>query len=389
MKLKEFIDRHTKHLSQSMIDKRAKEFRHRLFNKDRVVVDWLSSPLQGVHVITWTDKDKSNLFDTFGVDIRSFEMDIPHIDGINMDFKVSSNPIYILCTILMHRIIGYKKDDEVIENLFLIEAFRIVTSAYSNYYKYPVDEYTARRVYDRLSKKHLIKQLGNNYKVLVYKSQYLKRGTDNYKKLKKLDIDNLILIINSVSGSVRQYIHSAFLVLLDIVENDESGEISIYDNEGKMLEIQNNTKMYYEYIEKILINRHMLIDKEVINLVGEVLKIDVTGVDKVLLALHDEFRENPDEILKLVDEIVNATLYYLYKNEFYPPYDQSIPTLIAYLKAYWSNSRVKNEDMKMAKQRVTNVIIKRLKIVRLQTLMKFSILVCIYLFLMATLMHKR
>lgn len=389
--MKKFIDKHLGSLKSSKVKKISLELRHKLYSKDRDIISWSGSPLQGVHRISYTDKDLDAIFVSFGVDKFSFKKDIPNITGINPEFRVSTTPEYVLLVSIMIKIIKDKVDDEAtLKNLHLIFSFRVTTSAYSNYYSYLVEEKTARLVYDRLSKKFLIKKLGSNFRVLDYKTQYIFEGTKNYKYLQKGGIDEAVLVMNSISNSIRQFIHSGFLALLEVNEsNDSVSTTTTLNKEGESISIANNTRVYYESIERILYNKDLLIDTGVITLISEVTNTNTSEVPRVLEYIHESLKTDARESIKLVNKIVTGTLYYLYQNDFYPPYGRDIKTLIQYLKNYWSNSKVKNPDVLAAKQIVRTFMIKGLKMKAGPLINGTAIIVTVYLFLMGVIQTKK
>jgi len=391
MKMKDFIDKHFGNLKIKTIHKIAKNTRHSVYSKDREVINWSPSPLQGVHQITYTDRDRDMIFKAFEVEYFEFKRDILNIDGLNTDFNVSTTPAYVLTIVLIHLLI--KNDEykeETITNLFLINSYRVITSAYSNYYSYPVEESIARLVYDRMSKKFLIKKLGSNFALLTYKSKYLFKGTTTYEQIKICDADNLTLATNFCSNTVRQYIHTGFLALLDVLDsNDKTIGTSLLNGDNEVIDISNNTKLYYENMERALFNKDILMDNDVIELLGEVLKVNTKHMPASLTALHQLTISDPEKPLKLINDIISGTLYYLYKNDFYPPYSRDIGMLIKYLKAYWSNSKVKNENVTSAKEIMSGIIIKDLKIHRIQTVNGLTVLTCVYIFLIGILLTKK
>lgn len=391
MKLNEFIKKHLGTYKLDKLSNDSKYIRHYLYSKDRNVVSWVSSPLQGVYPISYTDRDRDVVFGTFGINYIEFKRDILSIDGINPDFNVSTTPEYVLCTILMHLTVknGLKDEKEILENLFFIMAFRIITSAYSNYYQYPVDEKIAREVYNRMSKKFLLKKLGSNYMVIKHKSKLVMEG-DKYKELKRGRVDDLVLVMNAISTSVRQYIHTGFLILLEVLETGptEAKSSAMNIEDGEFLGIENNTRRYYEAIEKILANKQLLMNRDVLYLINDVLHVKIDKVPNVLEKLHEDFKKDPKKTIKFIDDIVSGTLYYLFRNDFYPPYEHNITLLITYLRAYWGNSKVKNEHIVNAKKTLFEIIIKECGIRRPQTVMQIVNVVTIYLFVLAVIHTK-
>jgi len=388
MKLEQFNKKHIN--SKLKINRIVTKYMHEIFGKNKENIDWLSSNLQGVHKISFTDSDVSRLFKELDIDEAEFEHDISKIDGIIKEWKTSTIPFNVLLATLMHNVIKNKGTDADLNKLFMVLAFKIVTSAYSNYFKYQVDEPTARLVYDKMSNKYLIKKLGSNFAVLNFKAQYIYDGTKNNKFLKEFDVESMVLALNSISGSVRQYIHTGFLLLLEVLEGDNSSStISLYNSEGRMSEITNDNKMYYNNMERVLISKSLLYNRQIMGLVSEIVNIDSHLITKTLDAMRARLMKNPDEVLSIGANIVDSTLYYLYRTEFYPPYDESIDTLINYLQSYWKNSKVRNEEMHLAKNAIQKIILEDTGIHRMPIVVKTSISVSIYLFLLSVLLTKR
>lgn len=389
---KKFISKHTGHLdfSKKKHQTLVHNLLHFILSKNKQNIEFMQSPLIGVHKISFTDSDTKHIFDTLNIDFNDFSRDIPKIKGIVEEWKTSTIPANVLGTVLMHKIINEANGNErLLRDVYVITTFKIFTSAYNNYFRYPVEEQVARTVYDKLSRKFIIKRESSNYKVFMVKSEKILKGTTLYDRLKTSDIEEHVLAINAISGSIRQYLHTFFLALLDVLENgDKATLISVIDDTGKVIGLENNNRIYYENIERILMNKDILINRTILDLMAEVLDTGIGDTPEVLETMYTIMHKEPKKILTLIDDIVNSILYYLYQNEFYPPYNENIGTLIIYLKQYVSNSKVKNKDLLAAKSAIQHIIIEELGIHRHQAVVKTSILVIIYLFLYATVLNK-
>ena len=106
----ELCEEYTAHLSYDLdLAKKIEEFKLKWSYKNDDHLEFLASNLTGVHVIRFSARDEEMLYrDVFGVDKDDFEYELWRTPGINKNFKVSSNPTFMLLMFMAHKYLNTK-----------------------------------------------------------------------------------------------------------------------------------------------------------------------------------------------------------------------------------------------------------------------------------------
>jgi len=397
MTLKTFYTKYFNNKSAKKVRDIVIEYWNSLMIKNHNTIEWLSSPYIGHIKITITDSEKEDLYHMLDINPDEFMLDIRRIKGLVQSRKVSTEPFNILCILIMKYLydssLPEKQKREALQTTFYIMGYRIIVSAYSNYFEPPIDLNLAKRVLDMMSNKYDIKALGSNMAVLESKSKMILPKGVLDKKFKRFSVDDMVYIANAISGYLRGTIKSAKALTMSLKEQNEAVDtISIHldTDDGETLKIAMNTiSEYYNIGKQLIISRDDFINNPLIDIMVTILP----GVDdKVLIKILEHFSrealDNPRGAFDIIDTIVDGTIEYLFKTNHYPPYDESLPALVKYLKSYWSNSKVKNPYIIDTKKRIQSIIISGVGIKRKTDITKYSILVPIYIFLRIVLYKK-
>ena len=121
-----------------------------------------NTPLLGVHLAHFFNKDQLHVFDIFGIDREEFEKASHQSPDINPKWHVTSDPFNLFCVWVIH---NYMKDTSLSKSLKregmmamgMLLSYKFFTSLTNHYFPYKANENVMRYTIDHLSGKYLIK----------------------------------------------------------------------------------------------------------------------------------------------------------------------------------------------------------------------------------------
>ena len=375
--VKEFF---TYHLSNFKINKHLikdiRKFRLKWMTKNDEYINFLNGNLIGVYNISFSVLDDAEFMENVLKIDNYNELQeliiakrdnkgnlLEGTDGIEKNFKIGSNIIYQIIIYLLYLIYNDKhlsssdKEDGMRE-LCLIMQYRMFTSLYNWYFKYKISEAVANTLYSKLSNKFLIKQLDTWQDVFEVRGEscYKKDGI-NLDRLKKYNSESAVRIASDIQVKIREQLKQIYMVLIEILENDEVIDIekaTYVGGERNEEQLNDVNKGYYIYVNNALDAASSLnnfID-------GDLLDITVSlynKVDRNLLYefIKDMLDENFLEHKKLNDiisTILNESFQYLVRIDINIEDRRNLSEALVSIKQYWSSSKVKNENMDKVKE---------------------------------------
>lgn len=378
---------------------RISKFKLAMITKDNTNSDFMTSPYIGLHNIRFTDEDVYNFFFICGMDKDDVMHNINKLEYLKPNWKVATNPFNFICVTLIEEAYNSKlpkkyKEDMII-SLGIIYQFKLLTSIYSHYFDYNEDISVVKAAYESLYKYSLHKKLGSNYAVLEHRARLLITNKTHYSKLKKGGIKDIVYIINDMSGALRSTVQSWYKYLNKVKEDNKNiGNVSIVtrgEDGEHMTDINDLHTKYSNTIIDTLISRDDWIDINRIDLILEFApNISRERIVSILESIREDYlKNNPDEVIDLIHDIVNVNIKYIYLNKrLYPPYMESIALIIKYLKGLWSSSGAKDKRVKKTKTKLIKKITKVAGIKNKQVLTYSSIIISIYIFLLAITENK-
>lgn len=360
MKLKEYL---LSRFHGMNVDKKLMKnmitFKYQWINKSMVHVDYLTSNLVGVHPIRFTEEDDDNLFfNVLRLDRQDVQDELYKLDDVYKDRIVASNATYImLCYIMsltIHSKLSKKDKETMLETLYEIMVYKMVSSILFRYFPFPLDIDIATTVYELLTRKYLIKKLGSWDAVFKYRSKDVKTGGLHFERLRKYDMYDIV--INDIQGRYRS-IHKELYAVINKVIEDKDKRISIslntttLDGDETLGDIENIAKRDYDYIFDIVGKKEDFVKGQLVNLIVEIYKnVDGKELTLVLNSISDNYLKNKRDVDKLIDYSLKASISYLHSKKINPPYDERAVAVIRHLKGLWSGSRVSDRRVKEAKE---------------------------------------
>ena len=336
-------------------------------NKSNDYTQFLGSNLTGVHVIRFSDYDEDKLFvDLLNVDKTTLETELHNLKEVKKERNISSD-VYYLTTIYMiyltsiSRIPQELKNDIIEEHYYLL-AYKMMSSLYTHYFKFPVEPSIAKAVYEKLSNHFIIKTEGSWQKVFEYRAKNdILPGGLWYKRLVKFDTNMAIKIANDLQGRLREILKFIYKVLIQVKDanskissssliesDDESGE-SIKDN-------PNRSDTHIAYLTSIFNKTTDFVNDDLIYLINQFYKnVNVEHLTKTLRYMSENIELNKEKF-NVVETILLNTFEYINKKDITHEYNKHIGVILLYIKGVWSTSSVKDKDIIECKKYLNEVV---------------------------------
>ena len=404
----ELCEKYTEHLNFDLdLAKKIENFKLQWISKDDDHLDFITSNLTGTHVIRFSARDEEMLYtDVFGVDKDNFEYDLWKVPGINKNFRVSSNPTFILLMYLCHMYLKSKLSKQNIEivvtNLYMLFAFKVLGSIYSNYFKYPCDRATAKMVYERQSDRYLLKKYGSWQAVLEYRARdlYNPANSDiNVKRIKTFSTDDVVKLLNDLQGRIRDIIKNVYVIISNVKEDGTTiGDSSLIgiggeDNEEIIKDTDNKILSYIKYINNIFSTPVDFVQDDLLDLIRD--KKLCPGVDKNMLKAVLIHISSNDSMYLVKDKInipeylISNAMGYLTNKGLTTNMSNRLYEVFISLKAYWSSSSVKDPILKKIKAFYTDEVIAATGKRTTYIVATYVIAVLLYIFIRAYRMSKK
>lgn len=345
-------------------------FRIGWMTKSSDYIDFLGSNLLGVHVIRFSTQDDNKLmkdilrintdelqkkYDKFYKEYLIFRGDK------NLDVKRSTgtNVIYLTIIYLIHRFLTTNKLNSIMalkgaKELCLILQYKMFSSRYTRYFnRYNVNEPTATTVYEKLSKKYLIKRLESWQDVFEYRSnECLNKDNKSYFRLVTfMDLDGELVLTN-LKTKINSSISEIFQVLLTVIQDKEiiKTEAMIKegdeDEESSIREITDSKTNVINYIKDIANNTNNFINTDLVKIILELTtNITEQQLYKFLSCMSDTEFVKHKTLMYIVEQSMVINYEYLMRNNISLSNRENIPRALIMVRNYWSSSKVKNKDM--------------------------------------------
>jgi len=385
--VEKFFDENLKHvLFTSSLVRRLKNFRLEWVIKNEDHIEFLGSNLLGVHKIIFSSQDDDKLLeDIYGItDPDKLQKELYTLKGMSKKYKVGSNLIYQLLVYTMYRFLNNdtlnsNQKEEGITTCGLIMQYRMITSIYFRYFKYPVSKAVAIETYERYSYKFGIKQKKNWQNVFIDRCKSItdKHGI-NRKKLERYTEEDALRIVTDIQTKLRRSIVTMYKVMLEVLEEentlkqlsdviiDATGEKSIADNDNVIINIKHN-------INNIIYRENDFINNEIVNIVLAINKnVDydnfikylryVSNKDnhkdinkKILKKLDYNLKEVKDPFIAIINDIININTSYLQRTGININDRSKIPNAIISIKNYWSSGIINDNRVNIIKQYLIDI----------------------------------
>lgn len=377
----------------TQLAKRITAFKMAMISKSNVNSDFMASPYIGAHKIRFTDEDRYNFFFAIGIDEEDVKSGLKQIEHIKDSHKTTRETMNFTSMLLIEATynssLSGKVKDNMIIDLAIIMQFRMLTSMYSRYFEYIEDISIIKTVYEKLYNYNLNKQYGSNYAVLDHRARMLIDNKAHVKHLRKGNVEAIAYLITDMSGALRSMLKIWYKYLIEVKEETErvqNTSIIVRGEEGEKIgNVEDSHAKYLATIQDKIGNEYEFINESRIELLLELIpRLSKGKVKSVLRYMHKEYMKDPHNVSKLLEEIVEVCIRFLYVNKtLYPPYASRTGLIVKYLKNLFSSSNVKDSNMKEVKMKLVEVSKDSLGSRNKQTNMSMAIVIAVYVFMIS------
>lgn len=344
-------------------------FRIGWINRNNEHMDFIGSNLLGVHTIKFTVLDEETLFmDILDINESKLKKDLMSLEDIDPSRRTTSNVVYLTLTYLMHGFMTSKHlnnslKEHAVKEIYFIFAYKAMSSLYSHYFKYPVKKDIAIAVHEKLSNKFYIKKYNTWQEVFNKRADVLTKDGLHFDRVKEFTTYDATRIIMDLQGRLRDTVKIMFLLILDVVNNNESirsTTLDVMDEDGEehVRDIIDRPDIYARYIKSIVFKHSDFINVDLMYVVNNL--IDLQG-NKSLYIVLNHISENSISKRKdtdlIIDNSLNLSIAYLSKLNIVKDYESNLSNILNILKNYYNGSRVKDRDMDNLKKVLKKVYI--------------------------------
>jgi hypothetical protein len=342
---------------------KVKKYTNWLITKNNDNISFFSTQYIGVYPIRFTDSDKDAFLYIFNIEAKEIEKEIKKLDGINTSWKVSTEPVYLTALYVIHLLVKYKVKDseECIKNLSLVMQFKMLTTIYTQFFSYTVSEKDAQMVIEKMSYFFLNKKYPNNLMVIHHRTELILFTGKNADLIKKGGTENIIYLINRFYNDTKSTIKEYYEILLEVLDshNRTIDTTTATDDEDNIV-IKDKIDMnaiYIEIIKRKVLDINEFYNRSILHLLYDIYKKSHRkSIEATIKHIHELALKNKDKIFKLLEDIIETSLTYLYSVKAYPPYASQIMKTIKILKNIWSSSTTKNENIIRVKNEITELV---------------------------------
>lgn len=332
-------------------------------------IEFLGSNLLGVQAIRYSTLDDETFFnDILGIDLKILKMDLHALNGINSNWKVSSNPTYLTLIYLMYAFINSndigKNTQAVLDELYYIFAYKTISSKITHGFKHQVKESIAKATYERLSNRYILKKVGSWQKLFEYRAGDVDNSKGlHYKNLTRLDTDKAVIIINDLQGRINDVFKNIYGVMMEIINGDgnaiNNSSLNTTNAEGEesIADITDRPDKYITYLKDIIGKPTDFVNNDVLVLTCSVMNNDETElVKKVLIDMSNEKLDK--DMTEVINVVILNSISYLKSNNIESNYVDNLMEVLISLKGYWSSSRITEKDSVEVKKILNKIVSK-------------------------------
>lgn len=286
-------------------------------------ITYFGGNLLGVDRIRFFSTDRDQWFDEILQIDEAFLQECIHaVPAVDKDWKVAGDAFNLSIIWFVHRVmvdIGPRDKiayEAMVEALVMLQ-FRFITSAYTNFFRQPVDEAAAEATYAASSMKFRIRQLGTWGAVLRARAEsFLSRDSTHARTLQKFEDDAAVMyVVTDISTRIRKMIKDQYAILDRIRSGNlriqtTSGSIEI-DGERIIRDTVNAYSTAKLYLLDVAGNESSLIKLELVDVVLDVMS---TASKQALLDILISFARTPTGKQRdVVESIIEDTLLYSFE----------------------------------------------------------------------------
>lgn len=357
--LKEVFDHHFKHVKfDAVLARKFHQMINGFMNKNPEHIEFFGGVLTGVHRVRFTSMEFNRITDEIlRLDLVGLKRDFDRAEGIVPQRKIAGDLFNFIMAYLCHRfwtspLLAVKLRKQAAETMILISSIRSLVSLMVRDFNYLVNPDLAAQVYERMSNRFILKQLGSWRAYLEYRctkvseSEYPHASTmvafDHTQKITNWVVDTH----NRVKETLKEIYN---IIVITHQENDKlkRGSLTGTDFEGREV-IVDKVGGYESKLDYLLQNYHesnTFIRQELLKLV---VKVNQTTREQHLAALltwfsENAFKEEGIQIQELIKGAVILAYNYLDANQMLDKRNLDYGILLTKLRNMYTTSRGENQ----------------------------------------------
>lgn len=344
------------HLSSIKFDKvlvkEIKQYNQEFINKNDDHIHFFGSNLTGVYPVRFnpsSDKLKWTV-DIFNMDEPEIRREIIKLPDIQEHWIRGTDVMNLSCFYITHRFLtsSLTNDDKytgAFETLLALQ-FKLIGSLMAWYFKYNVDESTAKAVYAVMSKRYAIKQHGNWLALLQNRCKdILDPKGIHYQTLIKFDDDKAIQnMVTDVQNRLKSLVKNVWAVLEQVREQNnkivqQAGTVEL-DGHNAVRDLTRQYPQYLKYLNTIALDKRTLVKADLVSVIGDAMP---TMPERLLVQSLNFFSElcakQDKQALKLIEETLVHAFEYLANDRAAQAKMNDLPALISRLRALYMASK--------------------------------------------------
>lgn len=323
--IKAVFDHHCKHLRIN--DAWVNEFDKYLKSiivKNEATVNFFGSILVGVHTVYYDKGDINYLWDILvEVDRDEVKRDLHAVPYIDPKWQVGGDVTNHLLSYLLHRVIisnlGVKVKDSTAINLLFILQYKFLTSLLYRDYRYGVDRELALTVYNKLSRRFILRQVDSWKELLYMQARAMLYGTNDRKDMRsifedytkdKLLTDNITGISSNLNSMMKEY-NAVFHRVKD--ESDKIGlgtQLGVNsEGDSQFKDNLKNPIRYKIHLESNINNLDTFLNDELLTAITTTNNSRFKPIRKTIIQLGQNYgARRQDHIKEFVDHVLEFGL---------------------------------------------------------------------------------
>lgn len=393
--LEDVLKTHIKVEPTSELFDKIKKFRMSWVRKGDIYIDFLSNGLVGVHPIRFSTQDENILFaDIFQCDRDDLMEDVHKCKDVNKDFKIVSNPTHIAIYFLMHKYVTSKLPDKLkhdaIKELYLILAYKYLSSIVQHYFKYNVELDIAKAVYERMSMRFQLKKLKTWNNVLDARAGDVLPGGIHYDRLK---IINQVQIINNVlsdlQGRLREIIKNIYTILIEVNEQNtkitSTSSLTMTDDGEGIKDSINSQQAYIDYLRNICRVRQDFFNMEIIDFVHSM--NNRLSRSNIIACLEYMVSDNYKNMETIIEDIILLCITVASKKGYINDFVRDVIEITSVIRGYVAAGNTNDRNLSKIKEELKTVVKKSIKGVNNNDIPKYYTCIILYIFYRAIFNH--
>lgn len=373
LNVKKIFDEECSHLKiDAALIRRINDFQVAFVNKNEDHMTFFGGNLTGVKPIRFTSTDKTKWFtDVIMADDITLEERLLLLPTINENFHISSDVFNLSVVWVMHfifnsHLLSDKQKEQGMMDAALSLNYKFLTSLLYQYFKYDADPGIAAATYAQLSYKFALKQHGNWYSTLRFRSESLiGHSSIHYNTFKKFNNDvQIVYCLNDTQGRIRDMLKNIYREFMKvhgagkkIVSTSSTVE---FDGEEILKDKTKSLVSYNRYIRSIISDQNSLLKDDLLVLINNVQHtMPPKLLVKTLIWVSANYRHTgAPEIERFLDLTLTHSFAYMAGHQNTVKENNDLASFMASLRGVYMSSRSTDVELLEVRKIAEEIVVK-------------------------------